>query len=266
MRFCLSVVGAAALGVLACTQSVAGSDAAAQPASEAGTRAASGLVGGDGVPAGPDSANASQSKAGVFTIRLEQQRDGKAAPVAPSHVFEAQDVLRFRVTAQGFQGYLYVIDLGTSGTYSTLYPAAGPDLGAKAQMIQADQDVLVPAVEDGWFQVDGPPGFDVLYFLVSPHPLDVAPAPSGKKGGGPAPESLQPRCNDAIFQARGECLDDRAGPAAAGRDIQLPAQITAAAGDASRDLVFQEDEEDHAVKAAAPLDKPMVYVFKLAHH
>lgn len=264
MPFVQWVVGAAALGALAGVPGAKAWAAAPAFASTAAAGTGTTAVGGVELQVEPGAAATGRAGPGVFTIRLEQKKDGKAASVAPSHVFEAQDVLRFRVTAQGFQSYLYVVDLGTSGTYSTLYPAAGPESAVKTHVIQADQDVLVPAVEDGWFQVDGPPGFDVLYFLVSPHPLDVAPAPAGKKPG-PAPDSLQPRCNDAIFQARGECLDDRAGPTAAGRDIQLPAQITAAAGDVSRDLVFQEDEEDHAVKAAAPLDKPMVYVFKLAH-
>ena len=39
----------------------------------------------------------------------------------------------------------------------------------------------MPAVEDGWFLVDGPAGFDLLYFVVSPKPIDIASG-EGDKG------------------------------------------------------------------------------------
>ncbi len=205
----------------------------------------------------------------VFVIHLEQRKDGKPVEMYPSHVFEVGDVVRFRVTAKGFGGYLYVIEKGTSGTYTTLYPATGMRQAAAANTIlQADQDAFVPAVEDGWFQVDGPAGFDLLYFVVSPKPIDIASGEGEKgnaAGAAPVPDSLRPRCNDAIFQARGECVDDSAGPAALPRDVPLPPQISAAAQNASRDIVFDEGSDDHAVKATAPLDKPAVYVFRLAH-
>jgi hypothetical protein len=105
-----------------------------------------------------------------------------------------------------------------------------------------------------------------LYFVVSPKPIDIA-ASSGEKPGQPAPlpDTLKPRCDDAIFRARGECVDSTAGPAALPRDVPLPPQITAAAKNATRDLVLEENDEDHSVKATAPLDKPAVYVFRLAH-
>jgi hypothetical protein len=198
----------------------------------------------------------------VFVIHLEQKKEDKTVAMFPTHVFDAGDVVRFRVTAKGFGGYLYVVDLGSSGTYSTLYPSGG---SGAAKLLRTDEDAFVPAVEDGWFQVDGPAGFDVLYFLVSPKPIDVAPGPGGKAPSAPVPDSLKPRCDDKIFQARGECVDDSAGPAALSRDVPLPPQFTNAAGNASRDIVFDQGDEDHAVTATAPLDKPAVYIFRLAH-
>src|SRR5579863_4948903 len=59
----------------------------------------------------------------VFVIHLEQKKDDKAVAMFPGHVFQAGDVVRFRVTARGMEGYLYVIDQGTSGAYTTLFPA-----------------------------------------------------------------------------------------------------------------------------------------------
>lgn len=200
----------------------------------------------------------------VFVIHLEQKKDDKPVAMYPGHVFQSGDVVRFRVTARGMEGYLYVIDQGTSGAYTTLYPAQGTHADT---FLHVDQDVFVPSVEDGWFEVGGPAGFDVLYFVVSPKPIDIAPG-SGESAPGaaaPLPESMKPRCDDAIFRARGECVDSTAGPAPLPRDVPLPPQITAAAKNAARDLVLEENDEDHSVKATAPLDKPAVYVFRLAH-
>jgi hypothetical protein len=201
----------------------------------------------------------------VFVIHLEQKKDDKAVAMYPGHVFQPGDVVRFRVTARGMEGYLYVIDQGSSGAYTTLFPAQGSHADT---FLHVDQDVFVPSVEDGWFEVGGPAGFDVLYFVVSPKPIEIG-ASSGESGtpgsAAPLPDSMKPRCDDAIFRARGECIDSTAGPAPLARDVPLPPQISAAAKNATRDLVLEENDEDHSVKATAPLDKPAVYVFRLAH-
>lgn len=220
---------------------------------------------------GAIAASGSQSGSGtavrtgtVFVIHLEQKKNDKAVAMFPGHVFQPGDVVRFRVTARGMEGYLYVIDQGSSGAYTTLYPAQGSHADT---FLHVDQDVFVPSVEDGWFEVGGPAGFDVLYFVVSPKPIDIPPS-SGEGGApepAPLPDSMKPRCDDSIFKARGECVDSTAGPAPLARDVPLPPQIKAAAKNAARDLVLEENDEDHSVKATAPLDKPAVYVFRLAH-
>jgi hypothetical protein len=228
--------------------------AAASQASNGG--AAGGARGGSGaaVPTGT-----------VFVIHLEQKKDDKAVAMYPGHVFEPGDVMRFRVTARGMEGYLYVIDQGTSGAYTPLFPAEGSHADT---FLRGNQDVFVPSVQDGWFEVEGPAGFDLLYFVVSPKPINIAAnaGESGKQGPAPLPKSLKPRCDDAIFRARGECVDSTAGPAPLARDFPLPLQIRAAAENAVRDIDLVESDEDHSVKATAPLDKPAVFVFRLAHH
>ena len=213
---------------------------------------------------GGKSAGAPGAAGGSIVIHLEQKKGDATLAMRSNHVFDSGDVVRFRVTS-GFDGYLYVIDLGSSGSYTTLFPAGGT---GGVNSIQSGKDALVPSLEDGWFQIDGPAGFDVLYFLVSPKPLDVTAA-NGVNGGGAGPSlpnSLKPRCNDDIFLARGECIDDSAGPARLTRDVILPPQISLAARNVSRDIVFDSGEDDKAVKATAPSDIPVVYIFRLAHH
>jgi hypothetical protein len=196
-------------------------------------------------------------------IRLEQKKGEKTSLVLPGHVFDVGDVVRFRLTS-GADGYLYVVNQGSSGTYSTLFPAGG---GHGDNRLRKSVDFLVPATEDGWFAIDGPPGFDIVYFLLSPTPLSIAEGEAKSPASPMAlPDNLKPRCNDAIFQARGECIDNTAGPAPLPRGVPLPPQISTAAPKVSRDIVFTSDNEDNTVKASSSATVPVVYTFRLAHH
>ena len=209
--------------------------------------------------------------AASMVIRLEQQRGDRVVAMLPEHVFDPGDVVRFRLTS-GSDGYLYVVNQGSSGSYSALFPA--PGTGAENR-VRKGSDYLVPSTQDGWFQMEGPAGFDVVYFLLSPTPLSISTdgsskADQGKSTAGegrPAPStlpsSLKPRCNDEIFRARGECIDETAGPAALARGAPVPPQIAIAAPNASRDIVFVS--EGDSVAASAPLSVPVVYTFRLAH-
>jgi hypothetical protein len=194
-------------------------------------------------------------------ISLERKTStGVAEPVAADHVFEPGDILRFRVKSD-FDGYLYVLDQGSSGRFSTVFPseAAGAD-----NRVVRGQSYLIPATDDGWFQVSGPAGFDVLYFLLSPGPI-VPPSTASFTAPGPA-SSLMPRCNDAIFRARGECTDVSAGPAAVPKDAALPAPIAPIAGSASRDITVVKKQDTVTVGASAGRNAPVLYTFRLAHH
>jgi hypothetical protein len=231
----------------------------AQPLAAQGTRATAS-------PYGP-------SSPGLITIRLER-RNGERADKAPQNtVFKAGDILRFRLTSS-MAGYLYIVDKGSTGTTSTLFPGSSGLHGDNR--IEPSQSYLVPADGDGWFEVTGPPGFDVLYFLVSATPMNLAAAaapettpnaaPKGTPAPGPElPSSLLPRCNDEIFKSRGECLDDSAGAAPLPPDAALPREISGLTGAVSRDIILSEDETGTTVHPAASAKLPLVYTFRLAH-
>src|SRR5580693_338935 len=88
-------------------------------------------------------------------IQLEQQGPGGGAePVAVDHVFAVGDVVRFRLTSE-FDGFLYVMDQGTSGHFASVFPSA--EAGADNH-VHRGESFLVPATKDGWFQVTGPAG------------------------------------------------------------------------------------------------------------
>ena len=186
--------------------------------------------------------------------------DGHAEPMLPTHVFAAGDTIRLRVVSQ-FDGYLYVMDQGTTGQFSTVFPslAAGSD-----NHVRRGNSYLIPSTDDGWFQITGPAGFDVLYFLLSPETI-VSPTAASFVAPGPI-SSLKPRCNDAAFRARGECTDVSAGPVALPKDAPLPAPLAPIAGAASRDITVVKKKDGVTVTSDGPKTAPVLYTFRLAHN
>lgn len=209
-------------------------------------------------PAAPPVNAAGQT--GLVDIAIEMRHGDTPQVMNPEHVFATGDVIRFRLTSM-VNGYLYVTNLSSSGKYTTLFPA--PQTGSDNK-IEAKKEYFVPATSDGWFEVEGPAGFETLYFLVSPAPVTGAASAPAFTPPGPL-SSLKPRCNDAIFHARGECIDTSAGVAPAPAAKQLPPDLQPAAGAASRDLVFSKKKDSTSVSAAGPLAGPVIYTFRLAH-
>jgi len=197
----------------------------------------------------------------ALDISLEKKgADGKVELMAADHVFEPGDTIRFRVKSD-YDGYLYVMDQGSSGRFATVFPSS--DAGAD-NVVKRGQSYLIPATDDGWFEVSGPAGFDVLYFLLSPTTI-APPAAASFVAPGPV-SSLKPRCNDAIFRARGECTDVTAGPAALPRSAPLPEPLVPLAGSASRDITVVKKKDGVTVGAGADRTAPVIYTFRLAHH
>ena len=201
-------------------------------------------------------------------ILLEKEDHGKAVVMEPGHVFESGDRLRFHFTPS-FGGTLFVMDRGTTGSYTLLFPKE--DTGTNDR-IEAGKAYMLPATDKGWFRITGPAGHDVVYFVVTsakagttvtpasvPHlPPPQPPPPPAQQGEAPA--DMTPRCNDELFRARGDCIDLTAGPKAAGS--QLPSNLS---GMAPRDLFIIRKEKTTVVGSTEPLDNPTVYEFHLAH-
>ena len=194
-------------------------------------------------------------------VTVERQDAAGWRAVNPATVFAAGDRLRFRVSAT-FAGYLYVMDQGTSGSYDLLFPRN--DTGGDNR-IEAAKEYTVPATQ-GSFRVSGPQGYDVVYWVLSP--MDVGrqykalpPPPSP----GSAPASMQPRCDDAIFKARGDCIDASAGVKGVAPGEKLPENLNGLANATSRDLIFTEEQAQTVVSSSTPLSGPIVYELRLAH-
>ena len=122
--------------------------------------------------------------------------------VAPQTVLASGDRVRFRFNSS-VAGWLSVYYAGSGGQADWLLPS---------RLVTKDTPFLVPA-EPASYTIEGPPGLDVLYWIVSPKqvPLESL-VPSGARRQ--VPHTLVPRCRGGKEPeaAALACLDDRAGP------------------------------------------------------
>ena len=163
------------------------------------------------------------------TVALE--RDGQASTVSPSHEFKSGDKVKL-VFTPSTDGYVYWLAKGSSGNYSMLYP------NAKAGMdnsVKRNTEYTVPV--KGSFRFDDTPGTEELLCILSTEKL--------------------------------EDLDKAAAEqfANAGKEVaQLEEKQTQKR--ATRDLVFEEDEEEDVQTKTqqAPKGEPFVTSFVLKHN
>jgi Domain of unknown function (DUF4384) len=195
-------------------------------------------------------------------LTVERQDAGGWKPVDSALVFAAGDKLRFRVSAT-FAGCLYVMNHGTSGAYELLFPRS--DTGAD-NSIEARKEYIVPALQ-GWFKVTGPAGHDIVYWVISPMKLgnEVRALPPPPPHAD-LPLSFKPRCDDAIFKSRGDCVDTSAGVKPLKEGEQIPKNLDAIAAPTPRELLFIQEKGGTVVSSPAPLTGPVVYELRLAHN
>jgi hypothetical protein len=185
-------------------------------------------------------------------IILERHESGAWKTIDPGLILGQGDLVRFRFRAT-FDGYLYVINSGTSGSQSLLFPG---DSTGRDNRVQAGKDYFIPSTGAS-FKVAGPAGHDIVYWLVSPVPLGsnpVAAAPKRPAG------TLIPRCDQTIFRARGLCIDSSAGPRNIPANDALPFPNMT-----RRELVIVQDKDKARVSPSGKMTGPIVYEFRLAH-
>ena len=197
-------------------------------------------------------------------IRLTVEREDASGwrAMNPATVFAPNDRLRFRVTTN-FSGFLYVMNQGTAATYELLFPRS--DTGSDNR-VEGGKEYVVPANE-GWFRVGGPAGQDVMYWLVSPVELArgyqrLPPPPPHDSN---ASSSLRPRCDDTVFKARGECIDNSAGVRPVEPGEKLPSNLSGVAGSTPRELLFLEEKGGTVLSSKQRLTGPVIYELRLAH-
>jgi len=203
-------------------------------------------------------APAQSPRAQRIEIFLERFVNGSWQGVDSRMVFDQNDLVRFRVRAN-FSGYLYVTNLGTSGRYEVLFPSA--DAGSNNR-IESSKDYVVPATSQGSFRVTGPAGQEIVYWVISPNELNKPTAPQQPTRRSP---TLIPRCDDTVLRARGDCIDNSAGPKAIEDRNALPADVAKVPNARSRDLVIMQKDKSSIVGSPVPLSGPAIYEFRLSH-
>jgi hypothetical protein len=204
-----------------------------------------------------------------IVIQVELRSSGEWKTVDPATIFDSGAQVRFRVKTN-FAGYLYVMNQGTSGAYTLLFPRE--DTGSQNR-VEAGREYVVPATS-GAFRISGPPGQDVVYWMVTP--LDIAPLSEDRSRPGyvplpPAPppgtkmHTLLPRCDDAVLRARGDCVDSSAGPRKVEDSSSLPENLKKVPNLQSREMVFIRQQNSAVVSSPASGSGPVVYEFRLAH-
>jgi hypothetical protein len=211
----------------------------------------------------------SQDEPRRLVIQLERKDNSEWRTVDPATIFANGDQVRFRIKSN-FAGYLYVMNQGTSAAYTLLFPT---DETGRQNRIEPGREYLVPATS-GSFRITGPPGQDIVYWMVTP--VEIAPPVEGNPRPGyvplpPAPppgtkmHTLIPRCDDAVLRARGNCIDSSAGPRKVQDSRSLPENLKSVPGLRSRELVFIRQKDAAVVSSPAGLKGPVVYEFRLAH-
>lgn len=195
-------------------------------------------------------------------IALERLDGSNWTAIDPALVLAQGDRVRFRFHAN-FDGYLYVMNQSTSGKYEQLFPR---EETGQENRVAAGRDYNVPATSAA-FRISGPPGHEVVYWIVTPARLnDAAPRIGPPPSTSPAkPIQLMPRCDEAVLRARGDCIDSSAGPKLVPRGVDVPGNIAQAAPQTPQGLIVMRQKETAVISSPGPLTGPVVYEFRLAH-
>jgi len=196
-----------------------------------------------------------------ISITVERKAGNKVERMDPAHVFDSGELVRFRFQAN-FPGYLYVMNHSTSGQDVLLFPKDETGLDNR---IDKDREYVMPMTESGWFKMEGPAGHEVTYWVVSPVKLGGRPGAVGPETPPPPAASMTPRCDDSIFQARGDCVDVTAGPQPVKSRDEIPERLAGLVGANPRELTVTKNGTATSVLVPTGSAEPLIYTFRLAH-
>lgn len=104
-----------------------------------------------------------------------QDSSGNLRQVTTNHVFHSGDKIRLKVKSN-MEGYLYVLNQGSSGRFNPLYPPRGEGNG----FIQAGMTYSIPA--NGFIRFDDTPGTEKVSIVLSKQPV-LGESPSNSYEG-----------------------------------------------------------------------------------
>jgi hypothetical protein len=133
---------------------------------------------------------------GLKVSLYQMSRDCDLSLVPPGRTFESGERLRFGIETN-IDGYLYIVQRGSSGRTDLLFPAAKINEGANRLLRGAE--LMVPGAK--WFTFDATPGTERLQFVVSRKPLDIIPHLLAGPGSASQPQGTE---GEVLAQMRGK--------------------------------------------------------------
>jgi len=173
------------------------------------------LVASNGYGAAPRLVRDSESRLGLRCSMLLRGPDKEYGEVTPGTVFHSGDHIRLSLLANQ-SGYLYVVQKGSTGAWSPIYPA--PGAGPDAAKISPGQLEVVPGGTKA-FAFDQNPGEEKLYVILSRTPIeDIDRVIRNLSHGGSAP----PPPADASLELEAKnVIPDEFVQKLASRDLKL---------------------------------------------
>jgi hypothetical protein len=111
-----------------------------------------------------------------YNVLLVDTSSNSSQPVDPSSTFRNSDCLALSIQSN-YDGYLYVLDRGSSGKWDVLLPNLA--LPEESNYIKARTDTRAPA--QACFSLDNPPGVEHLYVVLARSPQDISQLNSAVK-------------------------------------------------------------------------------------
>lgn len=99
-------------------------------------------------------------------IVIERMRGDKLAFVSANSKFRSGDKIRLRFETN-FEGYLAIMNVGSTGEVSLLFPYTGADAS-----IKPSKDTRIPKGED-WIVFDDNPGTETLTVIMAKNPIGL---------------------------------------------------------------------------------------------
>lgn len=141
------------------------------------------LVIANGYGAAPRLVRSSESRLGLRCSVMLRNAKNEYVEVTPGSVFHSGDHIRLSFLANQ-PGYFYVIQQGSTGAWSPIFPP--PNAAADANKVVAGQSQVVPGGTRA-FAFDQNPGDEKLYVILSRTPItDIDRAVQNLRSGGPA--------------------------------------------------------------------------------
>ena len=101
-------------------------------------------------------------------ITIELSRNGKLSFVSPDYKFRSGDKIRLRLKTN-FEGYVGVLNLGTSGKVNVLYPVIDENGNYRDNYVMPTSDYQIPQ-GDGWIVFDNRKGTETVTVIMSAKP------------------------------------------------------------------------------------------------